>query len=42
MFSMVTGFPVNIDKASEERTICPPPSPREPSIVTWSGIENPK
>src|SRR5215467_11292861 len=32
MFSIRKGFPVTSDKLSELRRICPPPSPKDPSI----------
>src|SRR6185437_662298 len=32
MFSMRNGFPVASDRLSDERKICPPPSPEDPSI----------
>src|SRR6185436_9594293 len=34
MLRITSGLPVSIDSASDVRRICPPPSPREPSMST--------
>ena len=36
IFSMTNGLPVNNDSVSDERSTCPPPSPREPLMVSVS------